>query len=545
MEEWEEEEEEEEEDYVEDDEEDEEAGEGGDPDGSGTGARARARRAAAAAAAANEGGGKRVHLLEIDDEVDEDVLLALLEVAPPAGENKRVAFEGRVDSSQRRDQQGAHRSDVTHRFHARHRPPVERDRDRPVRGGAWLGAAAGCHAAGQAGWVPRFCRFGRASMQHTCIQVSHHPTFNIRQTGEGRRRINEDLAALFHGTYARLAFKARRLLPCVLCAVRPRVHLVVDDKVERVLELVVSCVAVPVLPLQRLHHQGRHHRRHHHRSHRRGHHHEDEPWEGEEDEEGSPLAALPPLVAPPPPLLPPGLSAYMQALSLQHTTQHGSGDDGGGSSPKAAGASGGSPAGAGATDMPPQQLQSPSLPLPLSPLLGVPPSLLHPAPPTRTTPALSSSAPSSSSLIGRVASLTKSGGQTLLRRGQRALQLAATPLFSSTTSSSRSGPQPPPGGAALSSLGGTAPAATSTGGMGGLGLPDPRSLVELTPLASVPGTKVVRYLGAWSGAVCSLLWVEEGAGYDWRTDGVTWMLIRFLVSFLPSDQKQAPCRCTL
>jgi hypothetical protein len=71
-EEWEEEdEEEEEEEYVEDEEE-----EG-----------AVALRAAAAAAAAKEGKGRRVHLLEIDDEVDEDILAALLEAAPPAGKS--------------------------------------------------------------------------------------------------------------------------------------------------------------------------------------------------------------------------------------------------------------------------------------------------------------------------------------------------------------------------------------------------------------------------------------------------------------------------
>lgn len=348
--------------------------------------------------------------------------------------------------------------------------------------------------------------------------------------------MNEDLAALFHGTYARLVLKARRLIPCVLCALRPRVNLVTDDKVERVVELVVSCVVVPVFPLKHLHDQGRHHRRHHRR---RRHHYRDEPWEGEEDgegeENGTALDPLPPLMAPPPPLLPPGLSAYLQALSLQHTTHRRPRDVSGGS-PKAAGASGGSPA--GALEMPPQQSQSPSVLLPLSPLVGIPPMpQLQPAPPAPTTPAASSSA--SSSLIGRVASLTKSGRQTLLRRGQRALQLAATPLFSS--SSSRPGQQPPAGGAVLSSPG-VAPAVTSALGVGSMGLPDPRSLVELTPLSSVPGARVVRYLGAWG------LWMDVGCYNDRRTDGVTWALHRSLPFFLPSidrPTKQAPSRCTL
>lgn len=329
--------------------------------------------------------------------------------------------------------------------------------------------------------------------------------------------MNEDLAALFHGTYARLALKARRLLPCVLCALRPRLTLVTDDKVERVVELVVSCVAVPVLPLPHLqlqharhghgpsHHRSHrrshhHHRRHHRRHHHRGDEDEDEPAEEGEGKE-TPLAPLPPLVAPPPPLLPPGLSAYLQALAVQHSSHGhrqshrlaaaagGGGGGGSGSSPTAAGG--------GADGMAPNP--SPSLLLPLSPLLGVGPMPAHH--PTTPTPT-----PSSSSLIGRVASLTKSGGQTLLRRGQRALQLAATPLFSSSRSVAGAGAgmhdssQQPPYGGALSLVTPT----TNAAGMGvaGAGLPDPRSLVELSPLSSVPGARVVRYLGKTRVCVC-------------------------------------------
>jgi hypothetical protein len=294
--------------------------------------------------------------------------------------------------------------------------------------------------------------------------------------------MNEDVAALFRDTYACLALKARPLLPCVLCGVTPRVHLVVDDKLERVIELVVTCVVVPVVPLPP---RGRPRRRRRRNRHRKG-------VEEQEEEEGGEEAALPPLVASPPSLLPSGLFER-GALHPGEAYAHG-------------GATA-DPIFAVTTGTQWQQQQSP-LVLPLMTTATAaaaaatePPT--HPSAATTTT--TSSSSSSSSSLIGRVASLTRTGSQTLLRRGQRALQLASAPLFSASSSSSSSarGHQHQQQHALESALllDSMTPATAAAGGAaavaaGGTAVVDPRSLVELTPLASVPNARVVRYLGA-------------------------------------------------
>ncbi len=300
--------------------------------------------------------------------------------------------------------------------------------------------------------------------------------------------MNEDIALLFRDTYARLALKARRLLPCVLCGVSPRLTLVLDDKLERVVELVVTCAAVPVLPLplpqlpsHRHHH--RHRRRHSHGRHRQAAAAAEE--EGEGGVEESDEAPLPLLLAPPPPLLPSGLASYLQALSMAQRARppQGGMDVGADAAFAVASSSSGGAA----------QAPLPALALALAP-----------APPIQHSS-------SSSSLIGRVASLTKTGGQTLLRRGHRALQLAtaaasAPLLFSS--SFSRSQQQPPQQQQAawdppLTPTAAAAAAASTAGGM----FVDPRSLVELTPLASVPGARVVKYLGTW--ACCYIIYGES------------------------------------
>lgn len=97
--------------------------------------------------------------------------------------------------------------------------------------------------------------------------------------GEGRRRLNQDVAAIFQDVYARLCFKARPMLPpragfcyahgvlvspavscpgwptyqarsfvpCALSGIQTRVNLI-DDKMDKVLELVVTAMVVVLDP---------------------------------------------------------------------------------------------------------------------------------------------------------------------------------------------------------------------------------------------------------------------------------------------------------